>query len=63
MKDTFLSQFPYYKTSQVNFDGRAKFVVYSDDSTHSLILGMGNTEGEALDNAEINAAKIILSQR
>ena len=51
--------FPNNVSSEVIFDGINKFAVYSDDSAHSLILGMGPTLGDALDNAENTVKKMI----
>lgn len=50
--------FPLYKIGYVTFDGQNKVVVYGDDSSTSLILGMGDNQGEAVRNAIKNAKTI-----
>jgi len=50
--------FPMSKNGEVTINGSPKFVVYSDDSSSAMILGMGNTQGEAIVNAIKNAKMI-----
>jgi hypothetical protein len=54
------SVFPLFIVSKAIFGNSnnnnnvEKFVIYENDNTFSRLLGMGLTEGEALDNAERN---------
>ena len=56
-----LSSFPLFVSSEVLIDNKARHVIYSNDDSHSVILGMGKTYGDALDSAEKTVRKMIRS--
>lgn len=50
-----IPHFPNSIIKTVNLDGKTKFFVYSDSSNVALILGYGDTENNAIENAKTTA--------
>jgi len=55
------SSFPLFISSEVLIDNKTRHAIYSNNNSHSIILGMGKTYGDALDNAEKTVQKMIKS--
>lgn len=54
------THFPNHVWSEVVVGTIVKHVIYSDNTSHAMILGMAVTKPETLANAEKNAKSIVL---